>query len=124
MRQKKVNNIVITFCNHCSLNWALSGSTSTALQHLRIIHSDKITEAEESQLNSGSEPTQFGAKTPKRQCKSYVDMTKKIDPCSLKGRKINKYLCLAILSGSLPWNILDNVQFAMFVELLSDNRYK
>ena len=31
---------------------------------------------------------------------------------------------LAILSGSLPFNVLDNVQFAIFVESLSGNRYK
>ena len=67
MTQKMVNKVVVTFCNHCPLNWVLSGSTSTALQHLRTIHSDKITEAEESQLNSGSEPTPRDAKTPKRQ---------------------------------------------------------
>ena len=118
-----VNKVVITFCNHCPLNWALSGSTSTALQHLRTIHSDKITEAEESQLNSGSEPTPRDAKTPKRQFKSYADMCKKVDHCSHRGRKINRNLFLAILSSSLPRNILDNVNFAMFVECITDNRY-
>ena len=42
IRQNKVSNVVVTFCNHCSSNWTLSGSTSTALQHLRTAHSDKI----------------------------------------------------------------------------------
>ena len=89
-KQKQVNNVMITYCNHCSSSWILSGSTSTALQHFKTIHSEKITEAEESQMNSGSEPTLHGAKTPNRQFKSYADMTKKVDHCSHRGRKINR----------------------------------
>ena len=119
-----VDNTKITFCNHCSCNWNLSGSTSTALQHLRSNHPDCLTEAEEDHLNSANEPTVFGAKTPKRQVKSYADMTLKIDPDSYKGRKLNKYLCMALLSGSVSWNFLDNVQFGIFVEHLSNHMYK
>ena len=122
--QRMVNNVKKTFCNHCSSSWNLSGSTSTALQHLRSTHSDCVTEAEENQLNSANEPTAFGAKTPKRHIKSYADMTLKIDPDSYKGRKLNKYLCLALLSGSVSWNFLDNVPFGIFVECLSNNKYK
>ena len=46
MRQKKVRKgnrtVVLTCCNYCSSNWALSSSTSTALHHLKREHSDKI----------------------------------------------------------------------------------
>ena len=52
--QKMVDNTRITFCNHCSSNWNLSGSTSTALQHLRSNHPDCFTEAEEDHLNSAN----------------------------------------------------------------------
>ena len=51
-------------------------------------------------------------------------MTTKIYPDSYKGRKLNKYLCMALLSGSVSWNFLDNVAFGIFVECLSNNRYK
>ena len=37
--QRMVNNVKITFCNHCSCYWHLSGSTTVALQHLRKVHS-------------------------------------------------------------------------------------
>ena len=37
--QRMVNNVKITFCNHCSCYWNLSGSTTVALQHLRKVHS-------------------------------------------------------------------------------------
>ena len=50
-------------------------------------------------------------------------MTTKIYPDSYKGRKLNKYLCMALLSGSVSWNFLDNVAFGIFVEGLSNNRY-
>ena len=119
-----VDNTTITFCNHCDCNWNLSGSTSTALQHLRSNHQDCLTEAEEHQLFSDNEPTAFGAIIPKRQVKSYGDMTSKIDHDSYKGRKLNKYLCMALLSGSVSWNFLDNVPFGIFVEYLSNNMYK
>ena len=122
--QNMVDITRITFCNHWPSNWNLSGSTSTALQHLRSNHPDCLTEAEEDHLNSANEPTVFGAKTPKRQVKSYADMTLKIDPDSYKGRKLNKYLCMALLSGSVSWNFLDNVQFGIFVEYLSNHMYK
>ena len=52
--QKMVDNTKITFCNHCPSNWNLSGSTSTALQHLRSNHPDCFTEAEEDHLNSAN----------------------------------------------------------------------
>ena len=46
MRQKKVRKgnrtVVLTCCNYCPSNWALSSSTSTALHHLKREHSDKI----------------------------------------------------------------------------------
>ena len=122
--QKVVDNTKRTFCNHCSSSWNLSGSTSTALQHLRSNHTDCFTEAEQDHLDSANEPTDFGAKTPKRQKKSYADMTSKIDPDSYKGRKLNKLLCMALLSGSVSWNILDNVPFGLFVESLSNHTYK
>ena len=90
-----INNITITYCNHCPRNWSLSGSTSTALQHLRSDHVDCLTEAEEHQLFSDNEPTAPGAKTPKRQVKkSYFDMTSNILHDSYRGRKLNKYLCI------------------------------
>ena len=52
--QRMVNNTRLTFCNHCSANWNLSGSTSAALQHLRSNHPDCFTEAEEDHLNSAN----------------------------------------------------------------------
>ena len=121
--QKQVGSQTITCCNHCQATWNLSGSTSTALQHLKNSHRDKITPEEEKKLNSVIEPTTSDSTTPKRQVKGCY-WNKQIEPTSSKGRNLNKQLCLAILSGSLPFNVLDNVQFAIFLENLSENRYK
>ena len=122
-RQSVVNKVKITYCNHCGSHWTLSGSTSTALQHLRQNHQEFLTDAERHQVFSDNEPTAFDAKTPKRQVKCYGDMTSKILHNSLKGLKLNKYLCLAMVSGSVSWNLLDNPQFAIFVEHLSNHQY-
>ena len=122
-RQSVVNKVTITYCNHCGSHWSISGSTSTALQHLRQNHQEFLTDAEVHQLFSDNEPTAFDAKAPKRQVKCYGDMTSKILHNSLKGLKLNKYLCLAMVSGSVSWNLLDNPQFAIFVEHLSIHQY-
>ena len=50
-------------------------------------------------------------------------MTSKILHSSLKGIKLNKYLCLAMVTGSVSFNLLDNPQFGIFVETLSGNQY-
>ena len=44
--KKIVDGIEYTCCKHCSSQWKLHGSTSTALQHIRSVHSDLITESE------------------------------------------------------------------------------
>ena len=78
MGQRQVANVTVTFCSHCTSSWVLSGSTSTALQHLRNSHLDQLTEEEIKSLNSASEPTNSDATTPKRQVKaSYVNWYKK-----------------------------------------------
>ena len=104
-KQSVVNNVKITSCNHCGSRWTLSGSTSTALQHLRLNHQELLTDEEIQQIFSHNEPTAFDAKTPKRQVKCYGDMTSKILHNSLKGIKLNKYLCLAMVTGSVSWNL-------------------
>ena len=40
--EKIVDGIKYTFCKHCSSQWNLNGSTSTALQHIRLVHTDLI----------------------------------------------------------------------------------
>ena len=121
--QKMVGHQQITYCKHCAATWHLMGSTSTALQHLRTAHRDKVTPEEDRKLNSVNEPTTSDSITPKRQVRGFFQNTQ-IEHASTKGRNLNKQLGLAILSGSLPFNVLDNVNFAIFVEMLSENRYK
>ena len=41
------NNTTLTCCNYCSAHWNLYGSTSVALQHLRLNHPECFTEADE-----------------------------------------------------------------------------
>ena len=89
--QKTTNGVVVTYCNHCTSNWILSGSTSTALQHLKT-HYEKFSPDETSRLNALGEPTPSDAKTPKRLFKSYGDMRGKIAHSSLRGRRIDTNL--------------------------------
>ena len=41
----------------------------------------------------------------------------------MRGREYDTLLCQAMLSGSLSFNLLDNVRFTMFVEAISGNVY-
>ena len=116
------NNVVIVACNYCKSQYRLSGSTSTALQHIRSHHQDKMTEQEKLELNR-NEHTTFDSKTPKRQIRGYGDMCSKILHTSYKGMKLNKSLCLALITGSVPFKFLDNPHFGMYVETLSGNQY-
>ena len=52
--EKIVDGIKYTCCKHCSSQWNLHGSTSTALQHIRLVHTDLITESE---LNNNTPTT-------------------------------------------------------------------
>ena len=122
-RSVGVNNVPITSCNYCKTQWCLSGSTSTALQHIRQRHQDRMTEEERQELNCRNEHTTFDSKAPKRQIKGYGDMTSKILHNSLKGIKLNNSLCLAMVTGSVPFNFLDNPHFAIYVEALSGRQY-
>ena len=104
MSQKMVNKVVVTFCNHCPLNWVLSGSTSTALQLLRQIHCDKITEAEENQLNSVSEPS-----TPIRRGRKKSSMI--WNHCTEKIVDGIKYTCCKHCSSQ--WNLNGSTSTAL-----------
>merc|ERR1712002_471593 len=97
--------------------------TSTALQHIRQRHQDRMTEEERQELNCRSEHTTFDSKAPKRQIKGYGDMTSKILHNSHKGIKLNNTLCLSMVTGSVPFNFLDNPHFARYVENLSGRQY-
>ena len=51
-------------------------------------------------------------------------MFHKIPHDSKKGQELNIKLMLALISSSVPFNILDNAEWGVFVETLSDHRYK
>ena len=63
------NNVVIVACNYCKCQYRLSGSTSTALQHIRSHHQDKMTEQEKLELNR-NEHTSLDSNRPKKQAKA------------------------------------------------------
>ena len=46
MSQKEVNGRKQTICKYCGVNWFLGGSTSNALRHLKVNHSDRLTECD------------------------------------------------------------------------------
>ena len=102
--QKTVNNVKVTYCSHCSSSWTLSGSTSTALQHLRTIHADFITEAEENQLNSVSEPS-----TPIRRGRKKSSMI--WNHCTQKIVDGIKYTCCKHCSSQ--WNLNGSTSTAL-----------
>ena len=84
----------VTSCNHSGNSWVLQCSTSNTLQHLKSKHLDKFTDED-------------------------IALIDKPD-----NHNIDCHLANAILSRSLPLNILDNVEFAMFLEDVSVHTYK
>ena len=60
--RKPVHTAVMPGTTHpCIFNkqWGLSGSTSTALQHIKTTHYEKITPDETCRLNKFDEPTPY-----------------------------------------------------------------
>ena len=87
---------------------------------------DKLTDKEILNLNLKTQGAQKPAPTfklPIRSPSTSSPLMRKVDQQSQKGSEWDILLCQAIISGSLPFNILDNVHFGMFVESLSNNFY-
>ncbi|MCP4394582.1 MAG: hypothetical protein GY804_09995, partial [Alphaproteobacteria bacterium] len=119
--EKKIDGKVYTCCNYCKCKWVLNSSTSTAKSHVENGHWEKLSEAEKNEVRNKSsgkkQQTTPNSKLPVR------SLVRPVTHQSSKGRELNTQLCKAIISGSLPYNILDNVQFAMFVENISSYTY-
>lgn len=87
---------------------------------------DKLSEQEHLKLNlkaQGAERTTPTSKLPTRSPSASSSLMRKVGHHSQKGREWDTLLCQAMISGSLSLNILDNVQFAMFIESVSCNLY-
>ncbi|MCP4255070.1 MAG: hypothetical protein GY775_17020, partial [Candidatus Scalindua sp.] len=123
---KVINGKTYTICNHCKdQSWILNSSTSTAKYHLTKIHYDKLSEEERIELTTkarGEQKTTSTSKLPVRS--SAAHLMRQVGHQSQKGREWDVLLSQAIISGSLPYNILDNVQFGVLVESLSSNAYR
>ena len=112
-----------TVCNYCPKSWELNSSTSTALQHLKAQHLDKIADADIESFHRSDDPTSPDASRPSRASRHHSLFNNKIIHNSYDGRRINCALAKALISGSVPLNILDNVEFAIFCEELSGHLY-
>ena len=107
----------ITFCNYCLRSFSLNGSTSTALYHIRNHHQDKLSDAEKVQLLTGGLTTP-DAVLPKRSTnRRLTDEAPDISHYSLRGRTLDRKLARALVTGAVSINILDNVHFAIFMNL-------
>ena len=124
--QKKVEGTIVTFCNYCeNTSWILAGSTSTALYHIKQHHVDKLTPDELcsiTQKAQGTELTSPSSKLPARS-PQHSSLFRKIPHNSTRGCDLNIKLMLAMISSSVPFNILDNPEWGVFVETLSGNQY-
>ena len=115
----------MTFCNHCpNLCWDLKGSTSTALYHVRQHHYEKLSADEimvmtEKMKGKTSPSSKLPARSPK--ASSSLFSRRKISHESKKGQELNIKLMLAMISSSVPFNILDNAEWGVFIETLSDH---
>ena len=75
----------------------------------------------ELQCERGLPKSKFPARSPRQL--TLFQTTRKIGHASTKGHELNVKLGKAMISGSLSFNLLDNVEFGMFVESLSDYTY-
>ena len=116
----------MTHCNYCShAKWALQGSTSTALYHLKQHHVDKLSSEDLLTINlraKGTEETSSSSKLPARSPRS-SSLYNKIPQNSPRGQDLNIKLCLALISSSVPFTLLDNPDWAVFLETLSFKQY-
>ena len=109
---KEVNGTTITCCKYCpKVCWTLNGSTSTALYHVKQHHFEKLTPEEvdvmAEKLKGKTSPS---SKLPARSPKAASSMFRKISHDSKKGQELNIKLMLALISSSVPFNILDNAE--------------
>ena len=124
--QKRVNGEDITYCKYCDeVSWKLGGSTSSALYHVRNHHSDKMTDEEITSMNEkskGTHATLTTDKLPARAPKS-AKLYNTIKHESRRGQELNVKLALALLRSCTPFNILDNPDWARFIESLSHYQF-
>ncbi|MCP4393475.1 MAG: hypothetical protein GY804_04305, partial [Alphaproteobacteria bacterium] len=114
---------ISTKCKYCKCKWVLGGSTTSAKSHVENVHWDKLSKAEQTEVKN-----RRGGKIKHTTSTSLLPvrsspLMRPINHQTLKGRELDTKLCKAIISGSLPYNILDNVQFAIFVETISCHTY-
>ena len=126
--QKIIKGQIYTVCNYCKdQQWCLGGSTSSARTHVLSKHLDKISQEELNKIDDkarGNERTTPTSKLPTRSPVAVKSpMNRKLTRHSLRGREYDTLLCKAMLSGSLSFNLLDDVKFAMFVEAISSGVY-
>ena len=116
---------VMTHCNYChDAKWNLSGSTSSALYHLKSKHVDKLSPEDLLIINykKGTEETSSTSKLPARSPRT-SSLYNKISHTSPRGQDLNVKLCLALISSSVPFTFLDNPDWAVFLETLSHKQY-
>ena len=111
-----VTKKIITKCNYCGASWALLGSTSTALHHLKQHHIQRLSSEERTKLLGGS--TTPNSALPARSTTRNLFDGPLISKNSPKGRRCNEKLARALLSGSISIQILDNIHFGIFCEEL------
>ena len=116
----------MTHCNYCSdAKWALSGSTSTALYHLKQKHLDELSPEDLLIVNvraKGTEETSSSSKLPARAPRT-LSLYNKISQSSPRGQDLNVKLCLALINSSAPFTLLDNPDWGVFLETLSFKQY-
>lgn len=124
--QKEIKNRTMTICNYCpDAKWSLSGSTSSALYHLKQKHIDKLSAEDLLTINlraKGTEETSPSSKLPARSPRA-SSLYNKISHNSPRGRDLNIKLCLALISSSVPFTLLDNPDWGVFLETLSFKQY-
>ena len=71
----------------------------------------------------GTQKTSPSSKLPARSPKAASSLFRKIPHDSKKGQDLNIKFVLAMLSSSVSFNILDNPEWAVFLETLSNHQY-
>ena len=121
--KKNIRGKDVTTCNYCPNSaWTLSGSTSSALYHIKTHHLGKLSHEElfKTKGNEQTTPTStLPARSPRAKLYNIISLTSK------RGVELNVLLLTAMLSSSTPFSsICDSAEWGMFVESLSHGQYR
>ncbi|CAF0782236.1 unnamed protein product [Brachionus calyciflorus] len=113
----KIDNVLRIKCNYCSVNYSHYGSTTNMSSHLRKHHIEKLDGQEIDEQEAEIEDYEDEFKTEQ------IDVSLNQNKARLvvSNSQIELNLLKFFISSSLPFEMVENLQFKIFIESLNSN---